>query len=156
LPTPKQSLYFQELLTQYLRRLQAYLVFNLGLLWCNRPQRLQTPKATGGKKRCAQSTAGRSQILLIYGSDSHCRDRTLFQFESRVGISLFEGGAQGEHKMARGLMPVKTYSAHYIADRRFAHAIGDFLKKEAQAVDGYLSELNNASPMKTPTAQSEP
>jgi predicted N-acyltransferase len=69
------------------------------------------------------------------------------------GISLFEGGAQGEHKMARGLMPVKTYSAHYVADRRFAHAIGDFLKRETQAVDGYLSELNRASPMKTPPAQ---
>ena len=71
------------------------------------------------------------------------------------GISLFEGGAQGEHKMARGLMPVKTYSAHYIAERRFAHAIGDFLKREAQAVDCYLGELNNASPMKTPPAQSD-
>ena len=64
------------------------------------------------------------------------------------GISLFEGGAQGEHKMARGLMPVKTYSAHYIADRQFAAAISDFLNREAQAVDGYVGELKMASPFK--------
>lgn len=66
------------------------------------------------------------------------------------GISLFEGGAQGEHKMARGLMPVKTYSAHYVADRRFAAAIGDFLQREALAVDDYAQELIKASPFKNP------
>lgn len=64
------------------------------------------------------------------------------------GISRFEGGAQGEHKMARGLMPVKTYSAHYVADRQFATAINDFLERESQAVDCYVEELAKATPFK--------
>jgi len=66
------------------------------------------------------------------------------------GLTYFEGGAQGEHKMARGLLPVKTYSAHHVADPRFATAIEDFLLREAQAVDGYVDELNKASPFKMP------
>jgi predicted N-acyltransferase len=64
------------------------------------------------------------------------------------GYQRFEGGAQGEHKMARGLMPVQTHSAHYIADRRFAAAIEDFLAKEASAVAGYIDELEMATPYK--------
>jgi predicted N-acyltransferase len=64
------------------------------------------------------------------------------------GLQVFEGGAQGEHKMARGLLPVTTYSAHYVADPRFAHAIGDFLQKETAAVDDYVEQLQAASPFK--------
>jgi predicted N-acyltransferase len=64
------------------------------------------------------------------------------------GVSVFEGGAQGEHKMARGLMPTKTYSAHWVADRRFAAAIEDFLERETAAIDEYVEELGPASPFK--------
>lgn len=64
------------------------------------------------------------------------------------GIALFEGGAQGEHKMSRGLMPVKTYSAHWVADRRFATAIEDFLERETAEVEGYVEGLEQASPFK--------
>lgn len=64
------------------------------------------------------------------------------------GIGLFEGGAQGEHKISRGLMPVKTYSAHWVADSRFAAAIEDFLERETAAVEGYVEELGQASPFK--------
>ncbi|MDC8786316.1 GNAT family N-acetyltransferase [Roseateles koreensis] len=66
----------------------------------------------------------------------------------REGLKYFEGGAQGEHKMSRGLMPVKTYSAHWVADRQFAVAIEDFLHRETQAVDGYVDQLAKASPFK--------
>lgn len=66
----------------------------------------------------------------------------------REGLAFFEGGAQGEHKMARGLMPVKTYSAHWVADRRFAAAIEDFLQRETQAIDGYVGDLEKASPFR--------
>src|SRR3546814_5567763 len=48
------------------------------------------------------------------------------------GISVFEGGAQGEHKLSRGLLPVRTYSAHWIADDRFAQAIDNYLDHETQ------------------------
>ncbi|MDN5503352.1 MAG: GNAT family N-acetyltransferase [Comamonas sp.] len=64
------------------------------------------------------------------------------------GVAVFEGGAQGEHKMSRGLMPTKTYSAHWVADRRFAAAIEDFLERETAAVNGYVEELERASPFK--------
>ena len=60
----------------------------------------------------------------------------------------FEGGAQGEHKMARGLMPARTQSAHWIAEPEFARAIGAHLKQESGAIDEYLSELDDRSPFK--------
>lgn len=63
-------------------------------------------------------------------------------------IAIFEGGAQGEHKMARGLMPVKTYSAHWISDNRFAEAISNFLEREAEAIDRFLDGLVVESPFK--------
>ena len=70
------------------------------------------------------------------------------------GLQVFEGGAQGEHKMARGLLPVPTYSAHYIADQRFAAAIADFLQRETVAVEGYVQQLQAASPFKHSTGPS--
>jgi predicted N-acyltransferase len=66
----------------------------------------------------------------------------------KQGIKYFEGGAQGEHKMARGLLPTKTYSAHWIADRRFASAIEDFLQQETSAIGNYFDELTSSSPFK--------
>jgi uncharacterized protein len=64
------------------------------------------------------------------------------------GYRRFEGGAQGEHKMARGLLPVRTCSAHWLADRRFASAVADFLAREGSGVEAYLDELNERSPFK--------
>jgi predicted N-acyltransferase len=64
------------------------------------------------------------------------------------GYARFEGGAQGEHKMARGLMPVQTFSAHWLAHPRFARAIEDFLAREGAGVLGYLDELNERAPFK--------
>ncbi len=52
------------------------------------------------------------------------------EFAILCGLSRVEAGAQGEHKLARGYGPVATYSAHEIADPRFARAIGDYLKRE--------------------------
>jgi predicted N-acyltransferase len=64
------------------------------------------------------------------------------------GFVRFEGGAQGEHKMARGLLPVPTASAHWIADDDFAHAIADFLASEREGIAQYLDELRERSPFK--------
>jgi len=64
------------------------------------------------------------------------------------GWERFEGGAQGEHKMARGLLPVRTWSAHWLADERFAGAVGDFLAREGGAVDAYLDELGERNPFR--------
>ena len=62
------------------------------------------------------------------------------------GWRRFEGGAQGEHKMARGLLPVRTWSAHWLADARFASAVEDFLAREGAGVEAYLDELNERNP----------
>jgi predicted N-acyltransferase len=64
------------------------------------------------------------------------------------GYRRFEGGAQGEHKMARGLMPVQTFSAHWLAHPEFARAVADFLAQEGQGVEHYLDELNERQPFR--------
>ena len=64
------------------------------------------------------------------------------------GIARFEGGAQGVHKLARGLLPVATFSAHAIADPAFARAIADFCARERVDVAHALQELETASPFR--------
>ena len=68
------------------------------------------------------------------------------------GLSTVEAGAQGEHKLARGYVPVPTWSAHYIPDRNFRRAIADFLARERAGVESdqqYLAQL-------TPFRKGEP
>ena len=64
------------------------------------------------------------------------------------GIATFEGGAQGEHKIARGLLPVQTWSAHWLDHPQFSAAIEQFLKREASGIEEYVDELNEHSPFK--------
>jgi predicted N-acyltransferase len=64
------------------------------------------------------------------------------------GLAVFEGGAQGEHKLARGLLPTATWSAHWVADRRFAEAIGEFLAAETAGMDHYIDELEAHAPFR--------
>jgi predicted N-acyltransferase len=65
------------------------------------------------------------------------------------GIQTFEGGAQGEHKMARGFLPTTIQSAHFIKDPRFAKAIEHFLKREHEGIGAYVDELAEHSPLKS-------
>jgi uncharacterized protein len=64
------------------------------------------------------------------------------------GYHRFEGGAQGEHKMARALMPVKTTSAHWLAEPAFADAVERFLEREGHGIDSYLGHLEQRSPFR--------
>ena len=64
------------------------------------------------------------------------------------GYRRFEGGAQGEHKMARGLLPVRTHSAHWLAHPAFADAVAGFLDQERTGVGEYMGELQARSPFK--------
>ncbi len=64
------------------------------------------------------------------------------------GYQRFEGGAQGEHKMARGLLPVTTHSSHWLAHPDFRNAVGDFLAREGQGMRAYISELEEHQPFK--------
>ena len=63
-------------------------------------------------------------------------------------IPLFEGGAQGEHKLARGFKPVETLSAHWLKHPAFADAIEKFLERESAGMEHYLDELNERAPFK--------
>ncbi|MFM9880945.1 MAG: GNAT family N-acetyltransferase [Burkholderiaceae bacterium] len=64
------------------------------------------------------------------------------------GYQRFEGGAQGEHKMARALLPVKTTSAHWLAHPAFADAVERFLAREGQGIENYLEHLDERNPFK--------
>lgn len=64
------------------------------------------------------------------------------------GFDRFEGGAQGEHKMARALMPVKTHSAHWLAHPAFADAVERFLEREGQGIANYMDDLEDRSPFR--------
>ena len=64
------------------------------------------------------------------------------------GIALFEGGAQGEHKHARGFLPEATRSFHWLAHPAFERAIDDYLEREGDHIASYVDELNDRSPFK--------
>ena len=63
-------------------------------------------------------------------------------------IARVEAGAQGEHKLARGYLPTKTYSAHYIADPSLRRAIADYLERERAYVDAAGEQLAELAPFR--------
>jgi len=67
-------------------------------------------------------------------------------------LRVFEGGAQGEHKLFRGLLPVETLSAHWLAHPSFASAIEDYLRRETAGIARYVNELNEHSPFRAPSS----
>ncbi|MBV8143924.1 MAG: N-acetyltransferase [Gammaproteobacteria bacterium] len=67
-----------------------------------------------------------------------------FCIERQIG--RFEPGTQGEHKVSRGFEPAITWSAHYIADADFRHAIAEYLEREGAAVDAYALEVQGHVP----------
>jgi uncharacterized protein len=64
------------------------------------------------------------------------------------GVQRFEGGAQGEHKMARALLPTTTTSAHWLAHPGFAQAVQRFLDREGQGIQNYMDDLQSRTPLK--------
>lgn len=71
-----------------------------------------------------------------YQGIEHCIERSL---------QVFEGGAQGEHKLARGFDPVVTHSAHWLRDARFNDAVARWLARERDGMDAYVDELGEHS-----------
>lgn len=65
------------------------------------------------------------------------------------GLQRFEPGAQGEHKISRGFLPVATRSAHWIAHPQFNRAIEDFLCREQVLMEAQIQQLTAHSPYKT-------
>ena len=70
------------------------------------------------------------------------------QFCIAEKIEFFEGGAQGEHKLARGFEPRPTCSYHKIAHPDFEKAIKQFLNREAEGIAAYTTELEERAPFK--------
>ncbi len=67
-------------------------------------------------------------------------------FAIRSGLARVEAGAQGEHKLARGYLPVETYSAHWIADPSLRRAVERFLRQERDMVTRYAADLTELGP----------
>ena len=64
------------------------------------------------------------------------------------GLARVEAGAQGPHKLARGYLPTTTYSAHYIRDQNFRHAVEDYLTEERRHVAWEQAALSDQTPFK--------
>lgn len=64
------------------------------------------------------------------------------------GLELFEAGAQGEHKLSRGLLPSTTWSAHWLARPEFRDAVADYLRHERDDVARYAEVLAQHSPFR--------
>ena len=65
------------------------------------------------------------------------------------GLKLFEPGAQGEHKVARGFIPTITKSCHWIAAEGFRPSIERFCEHEKQSIEAYMEQLQDRLPYKT-------
>jgi predicted N-acyltransferase len=70
-------------------------------------------------------------------------------------LKRVEAGAQGEHKLARGYLPVTTHSAHYIADPGLRRAIADYLVRERAYVEASGEELAALAPFRKDLAEQE-
>jgi len=64
------------------------------------------------------------------------------------GLQRVEAGAQGDHKIQRGYVPVPTFSAHWVVDSGFRRAIEDYLKRERPAVEQEIEGLKQYSPFR--------
>jgi len=64
----------------------------------------------------------------------------------REGLSRFEPGTQGEHKISRGFTPIATWSNHWLIDPEFGHAVAEFLDRERLHVEAYMEELAAHAP----------
>jgi len=108
------------------------------LLWLDRPIDPQTSMAS-------TKLYGRYWGSLAYVDCLHFEVAYYAPIEWAIehGISVIEGGAQGEHKLARGFVPVQTQSAHWLAHTGFAQAIEQYLSREQQGVQAYTSGLRS-------------
>ena len=64
------------------------------------------------------------------------------------GVARFEGGAQGEHKLARALLPTQATSAHWLAHPGFAHAVDEYLQREREGMEHYMDQLQAHNPFR--------
>lgn len=88
---------------------------------------------------CVEEIPGLHFEAAYYQGIEHC---------IREGLEVFEPGAQGEHKISRGFVPVKTRSFHLVRDERFRGAIAQYLERESGWLDKYRGELAAHEPFR--------
>ncbi|MBT6440863.1 MAG: N-acetyltransferase, partial [Alphaproteobacteria bacterium] len=97
----------------------------------------------------------------LYGRNWGCiEDHRFLHFEAcyyqaidyaiKHGLGRVEAGAQGPHKLARGYLPITTYSAHWITHPGLREAIGQYLEREVNEVDWEIEALSKHSPYRKP------
>lgn len=97
-----------------------------------------------------------------WGADSHaemlhfelCYYRLIERTIERK-LTRFEAGAQGEHKLKRGLLPAAIHSAHFLRDPRLDAAVRDFLPREAEAIREGLAAMTAMGPFKRDGAEDD-
>lgn len=77
----------------------------------------------------------------------------MIEFAIGQGLQVFEGGAQGAHKLARGLDPVPTYSAHWLREPALREAVRHFLGRERHAVTATIDELSEHRALRASPAE---
>ena len=70
------------------------------------------------------------------------------EYAINQGLQYFDPGAQGEHKLQRGFLPTKTWSAHWIKDEDFSQVIGQFVSQERNYMRQYIDEMSDQTPYK--------
>ncbi|BAN36224.1 hypothetical protein SCD_n02416 [Sulfuricella denitrificans skB26] len=137
----------QPLNLDFFRRIGASMPENILLVIASRNGE---PIASALNFFNADALYGRSWGALEYHPGLHfetCYYQAI-EFCIEQNIALFEGGAQGEHKIARGFLPETTWSAHWLAHPEFSRAVEDFLQREAKGMNQYVDELNDSNPFK--------
>jgi len=132
---------------QFFLRLGTTLPEHVALLLAERDGR---PIAASFFLRDQHSLYGRYWGAIEYVPLLHfeCCYYQAIEYAITRGIQTFEGGAQGEHKLFRGLLPVQTLSAHWLAHPKFARAVEHFLEREGAGIAHYVNELAEHSPFK--------
>jgi len=132
---------------QFFLRLGTTLPEHVALLLAERDDR---PIAASFFLRDEHSLYGRYWGAIEYVPLLHfeCCYYQAIEYAITRGIQTFEGGAQGEHKLFRGLLPVQTLSAHWLAHPKFARAVEHFLEREGAGIAHYVNELAEHSPFK--------
>ena len=132
---------------QFFLRLGAEMPDNVTLVLAEREG---TPVAASLLLRDAHTLYGR-----YWGAVEHipllhfeCCYYQAIEYAIARKLKTFEGGAQGEHKIFRGLMPVQTLSAHWLAHPKFSRAVENFLERETLGITQYVNELVEHTPFK--------
>lgn len=148
----KRSGHFGYLTAAFFQQLGAQLPHHLVLITATKPSPDETQRVVAASLYvCDKNT--------LYGRYWGCFEEYDFlHFETcyyqgidyaiAQGLSRFDGGAQGEHKIARGFEPTITYSTHWIADSQFRTAINHFIEQEAEKITDYAQQARAALPFK--------